>query len=74
MKSKRIERRWRQKGLQVPPQRLKSSEQKAIGDRRPRDTRPSRGSRRPRHASALLTPWPINRTNRSCFSVIPRPG
>jgi putative transposase len=29
---KRIERLWRQEGLQVPPQRLKTSGQKAIGD------------------------------------------
>ena len=29
---KRVERLWRQEGLQVPPQRLKSSGQKAIGD------------------------------------------
>jgi transposase InsO family protein len=29
---KRIERLWRQEGLQVPPQRLKASGQKAIGD------------------------------------------
>jgi putative transposase len=29
---KRIERLWRQEGLQVPPQRLKSSGQKALGD------------------------------------------
>ena len=29
---KRIERLWRQEGLQVPPSRLKSSGQKAIGE------------------------------------------
>lgn len=29
---KRVHRLWRQEGLQVPPQRLKSSGQKAIGD------------------------------------------
>jgi putative transposase len=29
---KRVHRLWRQEGLHVPPQRLKSSGQKAIGD------------------------------------------
>ena len=30
--AKRVHRLWRQEGLQVPPQRLKSSGQKAIGE------------------------------------------
>jgi hypothetical protein len=42
---KRIERLWRQEGLQVPPERLKYSGQQATGTRRARGARPSRASR-----------------------------